>query len=73
MFTRSNGIALPKPVIYPCGRFQALIAKRRRIGRLGHNPLRRLVMATGGLVVVGFFAIVYTFSAAALQQETGGP
>jgi hypothetical protein len=43
-----------------------MIAKRRSIGRLGHDRLRRLVMVMGGLVVVGCFTIAYALSAAAL-------
>lgn len=43
-----------------------MIAKSRSIGRLGQETLRRLVIGTGGLVVVGCFAIAYALSPAAL-------
>lgn len=42
-----------------------MITKSKVTSRLGHDMLRRLLIGTGGLVVVGCFAISYALSPAA--------
>lgn len=43
-----------------------MIAESRKTGSPAHESMRRLIIGTGGLVVVGCFAIAYALSTAAL-------